>query len=134
MWKRERSRNVKWFLVNNSSYLARSKNGKYLYSIADEGVAVFAIHPDGDLEYINKVDIDGMRGCYLSVDVTGKYLFVAGYHDGKGDGGSYTPGRQAGECHGRYLPQGNRQCGRTQFPSSMSAASFRPRDDNYVCG
>ena len=69
--------------VNNSSYLARSKNGKYLYSIADEGVAVFAIHPDGDLEYINKVDIDGMRGCYLSVDVTGKYLFVAGYHDGK---------------------------------------------------
>ena len=24
-----------------------------------------------------------MRGCYLSVDQTGKYLFVAGYHDGK---------------------------------------------------
>ena len=36
--------------VNNSSYLARSKSGKYLYSIADEGVAVFAIHADGDLE------------------------------------------------------------------------------------
>lgn len=69
--------------VNNSSYLARSKSGKYLYSIADEGVAVFAIHADGDLEYINKVDIGGMRGCYLSVDETGKYLFVAGYHDGK---------------------------------------------------
>lgn len=69
--------------INNSSYVTRSKNGKYLYSIADEGVAVFAIHPDGDLEYINKVDINGMRGCYLSVDVTGKYLFVAGSHDGK---------------------------------------------------
>lgn len=69
--------------VNNSSYIARSKNGKYLYSIADEGVAVFRIHPDGDLEYINKVGIDGMRGCYLSVDETGKYLFVAGSHDGK---------------------------------------------------
>lgn len=68
---------------NNSSYLARSKNGKYLYSIADEGVAVFAVHDDGDLEYINKVSIKGMRGCYLSVDLTGKYLFVAGYHDGK---------------------------------------------------
>ena len=24
-----------------------------------------------------------MRGCYLCVDDTGKYLFVAGYHDGK---------------------------------------------------
>ena len=69
--------------VNNSSYVVKSKNGKYLYSIADEGVAVFAIKPDGDLEPINKVDIDGMRGCYLSVDDEGKYLFVGGYHDGK---------------------------------------------------
>ena len=69
--------------VNNSSYVVKSKNGKYLYSIADEGVAVFAIKEDGDLEPINKVDIDGMRGCYLSVDDNGKYLFVGGYHDGK---------------------------------------------------
>lgn len=69
--------------VNNSSYVVKSKNGKYLYSIADEGVAVFAIKSDGDLEPINKVDIDGMRGCYLSVDDDGKYLFVGGYHDGK---------------------------------------------------
>lgn len=69
--------------VNNSSYVVKSKNGKYLYSIADEGVAVFAIKEDGDLEMINKVGIDGMRGCYLSVDDEGKYLFVGGYHDGK---------------------------------------------------
>lgn len=69
--------------VNNSSHLARSINGKYLYSIADEGVAVFAIAPDGDLTFINKVDIDGMRGCHLSTDEEGKYLYVAGYHDGK---------------------------------------------------
>ena len=62
--------------VNNSSYVVKSKNGKYLYSIADEGVAVFEIKPDGDLELINKVGIDGMRGCYLCVDDTGKYLFV----------------------------------------------------------
>ena len=69
--------------VNNSSYVVKSKNGKYLYSIADEGVAVFEIKPDGDLELINKVGIDGMRGCYLCVDDTGKYLFVAGYHDAR---------------------------------------------------
>lgn len=69
--------------LNNSSYLTRSKSGKYLYSIADEGVAVFEILDDGDLKYINKVGIDGMRGCYLSVDADGKYLFVAGAHDGK---------------------------------------------------
>ena len=69
--------------VNNASHVAKSNNGKYLYSIADEGVAVFAVEDDGDLTPINKVDIDGMRGCYLSVDKTGRYLFVAGYHDGK---------------------------------------------------
>lgn len=69
--------------VNNSSYVVKSKNGKYLYSIADEGVAVFAIAEDGDLELINKTDIDGMRGCHLAVDDAGKYLYVGGYHDGK---------------------------------------------------
>ena len=69
--------------INNSSYIVQSKNKKFLYSIADEGVAVLRILKDGDLELINKVDIDGMRGCYLSVDANGQYLNVAGYHDGK---------------------------------------------------
>lgn len=69
--------------VSNSSHTAVSKNGKYLYSIEDEGVAVFRRDSTGDLERINSVDIDGMRGCYLATDVDGKYLYVAGYHDGK---------------------------------------------------
>ncbi len=69
--------------VSNSSHTAVSKNGKYLYSIEDEGVAVFRRDSAGDLERINSVDIDGMRGCYLATDVDGKYLYVAGYHDGK---------------------------------------------------
>lgn len=69
--------------VNNSSYIKESRNGEYLYSIADEGVEVYKIAPNGDLTSINQIDIDGMRGCHLSTDLTGKYLFVAGYHDGK---------------------------------------------------
>lgn len=69
--------------VNNSSYITRSHNQKYLYSIADEGVRAFKIMPDGDLQAINQIDINGMRGCHMSVDMDGKYLFVAGYHDGK---------------------------------------------------
>lgn len=69
--------------VSNSSHAAVSKNGKYLYSIEDEGVAVFERDKDGDLARMNSVDIDGMRGCYLATDVDGKYLYVAGYHDGK---------------------------------------------------
>lgn len=69
--------------VHNSSYITKSRRGNYLYSIADEGVEVLQIEPDGGLTPINKVDIDGMRGCYLSTDVSGKFLFVGGYHDGK---------------------------------------------------
>ncbi len=69
--------------VNNASYITKSYNGKYLYSIADEGVEVLKIEKNGDLTAINKVGIDGMRGCYLSVDKSGKYLYVGGYHDGK---------------------------------------------------
>ena len=38
---------------------------------------------DGDLELINFAPINGMRGCYVSTDYTDRYLFVAGYHDGK---------------------------------------------------
>ena len=69
--------------VHNASYLTKSYNGEYLYSIADEGVEVLKIEDNGDLTPINKVGIDGMRGCYLSVDHSGKFLFVGGYHDGK---------------------------------------------------
>ena len=35
--------------INNPSYIKKSHNGKYLYSIADEGVRSYRILPDGDL-------------------------------------------------------------------------------------
>ena len=69
--------------VHNSSHITKSQNGEYLYSIADEGVQVLHIEPDGNLTPINKVGIEGMRGCYLSTDQKGRFLFVGGYHDGK---------------------------------------------------
>ena len=69
--------------ITNSSYVTISHNSKYLYSITDFGVESFAIQPDGSLELINHASINGMRGCYLSTDYEDKFLFVAGYHDGK---------------------------------------------------
>ena len=69
--------------ITNSSYLSISHNHKYLYSITDMGVESYAIQEDGSLEMINYAPINGMRGCYLSTDYTDRYLFVAGYHDGK---------------------------------------------------
>ncbi len=69
--------------INNSSHLVKAHNKQFLYSISDEGVEAFKILPDGDLQSINKASIDGMRGCYVSTDAKDRFLFVAGYHDGK---------------------------------------------------
>lgn len=69
--------------INNPSDLIVAPNGRFLYSIADEGVEAFRILPDGDLEPINKQWIGGMRGCYVEVDNENRYLFVGGHHDGR---------------------------------------------------
>ncbi len=69
--------------ITNPSYITISHNGKLLYSITDDGVEAFAINPDGTLTFINKSGIHGMRGCYISTDYEDRFLFVAGYHDGK---------------------------------------------------
>jgi len=118
--------------VNNSSYITRSKNGKYLYSIADEGVAVFQIHPDGDLEYINKVGIDGMRGCYLSVDETGKYLFVAGSHDGKVTVVHTHRDGRLGSVMDGVFHQGIGSVAERNFKPHVTCVLPTP-DNNYLC-
>lgn len=69
--------------INNPSDVIVSTSGKYLYSIADQGVQSFRILPDGDLEPMNAAYTGGMRGCYLEVDDQDRFLFVAGYHDGR---------------------------------------------------
>lgn len=69
--------------VNNCSHMALSKNGSYLYSISDEGIQVFRVCIDGDLESVNTVNINGMRATHICTSYEGKYLYCAGYHDGK---------------------------------------------------
>lgn len=70
-------------LVSNSSYITISHNQHYLYSITDLGVESYKVEKDGDLTKINLQSINGMRGCYLSTSYDDRFLFVAGYHDGK---------------------------------------------------
>ena len=69
--------------ISNSSYMTITHNRKVLYSITDYGVEAYRIRPDGTLEMIAAAGINGMRGCYLSTDYDDRFLFVAGYHDGK---------------------------------------------------
>ncbi|MBR4758878.1 MAG: lactonase family protein [Lachnospiraceae bacterium] len=69
--------------ISNSSYVTISHDEEFLYSITDFGVESYRIEEDGSLEFMNHASINGMRGCYLSTDYEEKFLFVAGYHDGK---------------------------------------------------
>ena len=70
-------------IITNSSYVTISHNRKYLYAITDTGVSSYKILPDGNLEFVNTASTNSMRGCYLSTDNEDKFLFCAGYHDGK---------------------------------------------------
>lgn len=70
-------------IITNSSYVTISHNRKYLYAITDTGVSSYRILPDGNLEFVNTASTNSMRGCYLSTDYEDKFLFCAGYHDGK---------------------------------------------------
>ena len=69
--------------ISNSSYMTISHDRKHLYSITDYGVEAYDIEADGRIKTISQASINGMRGCYLSTDYENRFLFVAGYHDGK---------------------------------------------------
>lgn len=69
--------------INNPSNVVVAHNGKFLYSIEDEGVSAFSIDENGDLTKINREWIGGMRACYVSIDSQDRYLFLAGFHDGR---------------------------------------------------
>lgn len=70
-------------VVSNSSYITISHNQKFLYSITDLGIESYEVLPDGLLKKLNMQSINGMRGCYISTSYDDKFIFVAGYHDGK---------------------------------------------------
>ena len=65
--------------VDNASYLKASRDGKMLYSIADEGVVAFRILQNGSLLRMNSINIKGMRGCHISVSPDDKYLFISSF-------------------------------------------------------
>ena len=118
--------------VNNSSYVRRSQNGRYLYSITDEGVAVFTIKEDGDLEMINEVDINSMRGCYITVDQEGKYLVVAGYHDGKVTLIEIKEDGSLGEILDGVFHQGLGTVAERNFRPRVSCVQMTP-DNKFLC-
>ena len=118
--------------VSNSSYVSVSRNLKYLYSIEDDGVAVFKRDGNGDLERLNSVDIEGMRGCFLSTDYSGNYLFVGGYHDGKVTLVEILPDGRLGKVLDGVFHRGLGSVAERNFRPHVNCV--RPTKDNqYLC-
>lgn len=118
--------------INNPSDMCTSKNGKFLYSISDEGVQSYSILPDGDLKPINQATIEGMRGCYLETDSEDKFLFVAGYHDGKVTVLKLNEDGSVGEILDGVFHKGLGSIAERNFRPHVSCTTLTP-DEKYLC-
>ena len=73
--------------TKDPSWVVVHPNGKFLYSVNETGkastVSAFAIEPGiAKLTQLNQMPALGEDPCYLSIDKTGKFLFVANYTSG----------------------------------------------------
>ncbi len=77
--------------TKNPSFLATSPDENYLYSVGEvddvdgqKGGAVhsFSIEKDGTLKLISTVSSGGAGPCYVSIDASGRNVFVANYSGG----------------------------------------------------
>ncbi len=117
--------------INNPSYMVAANSGKYLYSICDEGLTAFKIFPDGTLDKINRVSINGMRGCHITITKDDKFLFVAGYHDAKATIVSIKEDGGIGKVTDEVYDHGLGSVGERNFRAHISCAVLTP-DEKYL--
>jgi 6-phosphogluconolactonase len=119
--------------INNPSDLVVSKDHRFLYSIADEGVESFRILPDGDLDPMNQKWIGGMRGCYVEVDDKNRYLFVGGHHDGRVSMMKLNEDGTIGEISDGVFHKGmGRSTGLRNFIPHVDCVKLTP-DQKFLC-
>ena len=118
--------------INNPSYLVISHNGRYLYSICDEGVTAYVIEKDGDLTFINTGSIKGMRGCHLSLSKDDHFLFVSGYHDGKVTVLELNEDGSVGKILDEVYHKGMGSIAERNFRPHINCAILTP-DEKYLC-
>lgn len=118
--------------ITNSSYVTISHNKKMLYSITDFGVEAYKIEPDGELTALGSASINGMRGCYLSTDYEDKFLFVAGYHDGKITVLRLNEDGSIGEICDEIYHKGWGNIAERNFRPHVNCVKMT-RDNKYLC-
>lgn len=118
--------------ITNSSYVTISHNKKYLYSITDMGVEAYQIGKDGTLSNLGQASINGMRGCYLSTDYEDKFLFTAGYHDGKITALRLNDDGSIREITDEIFCKGLGSVAERNFRPHVSCVKMT-RDNKYLC-
>ena len=118
--------------ITNPSYITISHNHKILYSITDFGVEAYRIEKDGSLFHLNNASINGMRGCYLSTDYEDKFLFVAGYHDGKITVLRLKKDGKVGEITDEIYCKGMGSVAERNFRPHVNCVKMT-RDNKYLC-
>ncbi len=95
--------------IKNPAFLASDPTHRFLYAVSEIGndgkshgaVSSFAIDPrTGSLKFLNKVDSGGGGACHLTLDHTGKILFVANYGSGNVASFAINPDGSIGEQTG----------------------------------
>lgn len=118
--------------IKNSSYVTITHNQKFLYSITDFGVESYEVLVHGGLRVINFASINGMRGCYLSTDYEDKFLFVAGYHDGKITVLRLNADGSIGEIVDELYHKGLGSIAERNFRPHINCVKMT-RDNKYLC-
>ncbi len=118
--------------ITNSSYVTISHNRRYLYSITDFGVEAYEISGTGELCLLNYASINGMRGCYLSTDYDDKFLFVAGYHDGKLTALRIREDGSIGDITDEIYHKGLGSIAERNFRPHVNCVKMT-RDNKYLC-
>lgn len=119
--------------VNNPSNICITNSGKYLVSIADEGLVSFRIEEDGNLTQINKAWTNGMRGCYVKTDNEDKLVFMGGYHDGKVTVMKLNEDGSLGELTEEIYHQGLGNSFSEKTTGPHVACVETTIDDKYLC-
>ena len=112
--------------VDNCSYLIASRDRKFLYAAVDEGIATFAIAPDGSLTQLALTKTKGMRGCYLDIHPNGQFIAQGGYHDGKMTVLRIGPDGLVGEIVTEFYDKGIGSVAERNFRPHVSCTKFSP--------
>jgi 6-phosphogluconolactonase len=121
--------------TSNPSFLAVHPNQRYLYAAnenKDGAVSAFAIDPTtGKLKQLNSVSAKGSGPCHVSVDKTGKTVFVANYDSGSAAAYAIKADGSLGEASWTVQDQGSSADKQRQTGPHAHSANLSP-DNKFM--